>query len=64
MSGENRLAWHLWQRAEHVGLATALELLPLELSHREAEYLLNKLALLEALAAQHRRTRQQQGGGS
>jgi len=47
-----------------VGLATALKLLSLEMSPREAEYLLNKLALLEALAAQHRRHRVQQGGAS
>jgi hypothetical protein len=58
---ENRLAWYLWERAEQVGLSTALELLSLELSRREAEYLLNKLALLQALAAQHRRNKQQQG---
>lgn len=58
------MAWYIWQRAAHVGLATALELLAVELSPREAEYLLNKLALLEALAAQHRRNRAQQGGQS
>jgi hypothetical protein len=58
------LAWYLWQRAEHVGLATALELVSLEMSPREAEYLLNKLALLQALATQHRRTTAQQGGRS
>lgn len=60
---DNRLAWHVWQRAEHIGLQTALDLMPLELTAREAEYLMNKLALLHALAAQHRRNRAQQGGG-
>jgi hypothetical protein len=38
----------------------ALELLPLELTPREAEYLLNKLALLQSLTAQYRRNRAQQ----
>lgn len=62
MAGDNKVAWYLWRRAEHVGMATALEMISLELSPREAEYLLNKLALLEALAAGHRRKTAQQGG--
>lgn len=55
---DNRLAWWIWERWDHLGQA-ALDLVELDLSRREAGYLLDKLALLHGLAAAHRAQRRQ-----